>query len=358
MNLDKHFIEVFDVFTNDYKIIERSSNRGFRNNFLMNGFPNFMSNDKMSHNFFTEEDYLTNENMRFEELEQYEEKESQDTQNEAESDEKKENLKKERNDTIQREPQPKSKTQREQSTQSGFDTNQPFPSQPTPQAPVPEQPFAPTGFMPQPPQQPTGFMPQPPQQPTGFMPQPPQQPPRRFPTGPMPPTFPPGQQPFPPRQQPFPPRQQPFPPFQPRPIVPPASNRAFLLLTELYYELGNLQSLYSQIATYAPDVNASSQLNAYANEVFILRQAVFEIYRTLTGRILPPASGRYLSPILTGDYCTDLGITYNLASAITTILLQLIRIIDVNSINRQLAIISATINNQMNGLNNLMNVCI
>lgn len=72
MNLDKHFIEVFDVFTNDYKIIERSSNRGFRNNFLMNGFPNFMSNDKMSHNFFTEENYLTNENMRFEELEQYE----------------------------------------------------------------------------------------------------------------------------------------------------------------------------------------------------------------------------------------------------------------------------------------------
>ncbi|MDD4686311.1 MAG: hypothetical protein PHI76_03425 [Clostridia bacterium] len=344
MNLDRHFIEVFDVFTNDYKIVERSTNnRGFRNSFLLNE-SNFTNRNRvplhnLSDDFFTEDNYLTDENFQihFEESKQNEEsydskKDCEDTQNDVE-DKKKENLKKQRNDIIQREAQPKSKTQREQTTQTDFDSTQPFPIQPSLQRPIPEQPFAPTGSMPQPP-----AMPQPP-----VMPQP-QRPPQQIPTMPGRPVFPP--------------RQQPFPPFQPRPIVPPASNRAFLLLTELYYELGNLQSLYMQIATYAPDVNASSQLNAYANEVFILNQAVFEIYRTLTGRILPPTSNRYPTPILTGDYCTDLGIAYNLASSISTIILQLIRIIDVNNINRQLVIISATINNQMSGINNLMSVCL
>ena len=166
------------------------------------------------------------------------------------------------------------------------------------------------------------------------------------------------------QEQPQPPQQplpQPIPPkpplTPPRPQQPSVSKRVVGLVVEIYYELGNLRSLYNQLAGFAPRENDVTLLNSYANEVLVLQGAMNEIHKTLTGEILPPTSNLYLTPVLTGDYCTDLNTTYKFIVNLNSKVLRLIRIIDISSINRQLAIISATLNNQINVLNSLNNAC-
>ena len=344
MNLNKNFIEVFDIFTNDYKIIERKSNekKNSKKSFLFSNMPFFRRDKSNQYNI------LSNDNLNYineisetilpEEEVMPEQKQNiipeQGAQKNISEDKKikpkmpetsKEIDKSERTDQIKR-----TKTQKDEF----------MPDIPISQTPI--QPPFPTFPPPTPPS--TIPVPQPPS---------PIPPPARPPISPTPTPRPP-MQPTPPA--PRPPMQSTPPPRPPMPQ--PASNRAILLLTELYYDLGNLRILYLQVATYAPDINSANQLNTYANEIFILRQTILEIYRTLTGRTLPPTSNIYLTPFLTGDYCTDLGIIYNFTSSISTIILQLLRIIDINTINRQLTIILVTINNQMIGLNNLMNSCV
>lgn len=387
MNLNKNFIEVYDVLTNDYKIVERKSDdvKKQKKGFF---FGNMFKKDRASqeHNDIylesetdlidqmpkpmpeTETD-LTDQMPKqmpkakpMPETKMPEQKKEMPDMKEPET--KKEVPKKifepefkeyddydlhnkKSDDTIKRTDRPSVKAERDEA----FPTNQPT-------API-QQPFAPEQqpFMPSPTASQPPFMPSQPFQP--FQPEQPAFPGPFQPLPPQPrPPFPPSPRPpVPPRPRPPAPR----PPFVPTPPVfppfPPASNRAILLFTQLYYELGNLQILYLQLAGYAPDVNSASQLNGYANEVLILRQSVLQIYRTLTGRTLPATSSRFLPPVLTGDYCTDLGIVYSYANSISSNLLQLIRIVDINNINRQLSIILATMNNQIIGLNNLLTFC-
>lgn len=376
MNLNKNFIEVFDIFTNDYKIVERTSaeKKNPRKGFLFGNMSSFFRRDRANqihneglsntenHNFMDERaeaTLLEQETMPEQEMQESVPNHSVDkskqvpkSKNEMQNDsfQSEEPIQQidepERSDQIKRVERPK--VQREEPA-----SNAPI-FQPMPPSGFPTTPVAPT--MPVPTIQPVPTQP-------SFAPIPPFSPTQ--PTAPTQPPFAPVQPPFAPSPlptQPRPPFQPaPRPPFQPAPrppMFPPASNRAISLLTELYYNLGNLQILYLQLATYAPDINSANQLNTYANEVFILRQTVLEIYRTLTGRTLPPTSNRYLIPVLTGNYCTDLGTVYGFASSISALILQLLRIIDINTINRQLTIILATINNQLIGLNNLMNVCV
>lgn len=365
MNLNKNFIEVFDVFTNDYKIVERSitEKKNARKNFLFGNMSSFFKKSKT--NQINNEIFSDSENVDLvsevpKAVPQV--PESNPKVHKPQIPETKPDMPAEdcepcdnndiqlSSDKIKRAERPNVKVQREEPF-SPTPVLDPVPTFPMTSPPV-QQPFTPPSVnSPTTIQPPTSVRPP-------FAPVPPVQPP--FVPGPQPVPRPP--QPRPPFA-PFPPRPpvQPRPPFTPAPPIfppfPPASNRAILLLTQLYYDLGNLQFLYLQLASYTPDVNSASQLNTYANEVLILRQTVLEIYRTLTGRTLLPTSSRYLAPALTGDYCTDLGIVYNFASSISSVILQLLRIIDINTINRQLTIILATINNQLIGLNNLMSVC-
>ena len=173
----------------------------------------------------------------------------------------------------------------------------------------------------------------------------------------QPPNIPPLSRPRPP-ELPRPP--EPMRPQPPRPLPPPppAGNRTTRLVRELYYKLGNLELLYSQLSASAPSQEESTQLSSYANETLILQNAMAEIYRTLTGRAINIPNRDFPLPVLTGEYCPDLTTTYNYLSNISTEILRLIRIVDINSINRQLIIISTTITNQLNGLNNIISLCI
>ena len=199
------------------------------------------------------------------------------------------------------------------------------------------------------PQFPENQPPAPPQQNRPPLMQPPAPPQTNQPPRPTPPPQNPPQQNFP---RPEPPRPVPPPPPMPsRPSIP-AGNRAVRLTEEIYYGLGNLQNFYTQLAQTSP-VEYQNTFNSFANETIILRGAVAEIYRTLTGRTIPPFSPFYQQQTPSGDFCIDLRTAKNLLASLSNSVLNLIRLVDIDSINRQLIIISVTLNNQTNFLNSI-----
>lgn len=309
MSLNKDYIEVFDVYTNDYKLVEKpKENNNYnksvrsRNNYSLffrkpfsNRFCN-KTNGKVENALSISNNYENNNNKEENNKVYYKKEQEKQLNNLI-------------NPNSISDTQPP--VQEIQQPNNLVENN--FQEQPQPQ-------------LIQPPQQ----TPQQPKQNSS------QQPP---------------QQPLP---QPIPPK----PPLTPpRPQQPSVSKRVVDLVVEIYYELGNLRSLYNQLAGFAPRENDVTLLNSYANEVLVLQGAMNEIHKTLTGEILPPTSNLYLTPVLTGDYCTDLNTTYKFIVNLNSKVLRLIRIIDISSINRQLAIISATLNNQINVLNSLNNAC-
>ena len=334
MSLNKDYIEVFDVYTNDYKLVEKpKENNNYnksvrsRNNyslFFRKPFSNRFCNktNGKAENALSISNNYENNNNKEENNKVYYKKEQE----------------KQLNNLI--DPNSISDTQPpvQEIQQPNNLVENNFQEQPQPQLIQPPQ---------QTPQQPKQNSPQQPPQQT------PQQPKQNSPQ--QPPQQPPQQQP---PQQPLPQPIPPKPPLTPpRPQQPSVSKRVVDLVVEIYYELGILRSLYNQLAGFAPRENDVTLLNSYANEVLVLQGAMNEIHKTLTGKILPPTSNLYLTPVLTGDYCTDLNTTYKFIVNLNSKVLRLIRIIDISSINRQLAIISATLNNQINVLNSLNNAC-
>lgn len=159
-------------------------------------------------------------------------------------------------------------------------------------------------------------------------------------------------------QQPTPsqPSQPPRPTPPPRPNPPPplpSGSQAIRLSRDIYNDLDALVNAYRQLQDFAEaDTQTFENLES---QTLIMRATMGNIYRTLSGSPLPPLSGRRIE--LAENYCASLGIVADFIGDIIDKMIDLMVLINVSSIDRQLLILNATLSSQERTVTNLYNDC-
>lgn len=167
-------------------------------------------------------------------------------------------------------------------------------------------------------------------------------------------------QPSQPPQQPIQPVQQPSntitPPNRPaqRPQHMPAPNSSVTLARNAYNRLATLDSLYQTMAEKYPD--NTELFNDLANETAILQATMLTIYQTLSGNNFLPAQD-HNKPNISGNKCADLITIQNYLQNTIDTVIALQRSVNVQNIDRQLAIITATLFSQKSRLSSLQTSC-
>lgn len=196
------------------------------------------------------------------------------------------------------------------------------------------------------------MMPPPPPPPRPPVPPPPRPPmPPRPPVPPMPP----------PPRPPMPPPRPPFPPFIPVPIpFPPIrpfnNNRAIRLSASIYGQIKSLQDTYQRLIEMSGR-NGAEDLQKMLNELQILEISARNIYRVLSGSVIPPFTGTVYDP-LPRNYCTALRVTYNRVNNLYDDVLLLQRLVNIPNIDRQLIIMASVLQRQLSTFNRLLIDCI
>ena len=147
-----------------------------------------------------------------------------------------------------------------------------------------------------------------------------------------------------PPQQPMPPRPQPVPP----------ANTPVKLSRDAYNKLRILNSLYQNLANSDP--TNSEIYNSLAGETLVLQTTMLSIYQLLSGNNSVPMQNQIMPP-LTGNICTDLVTTNNYVQDIIDIVLSLQRSVNIQNVDRQLSIITATLLSQKSKLSTLQSTC-
>ncbi len=150
---------------------------------------------------------------------------------------------------------------------------------------------------------------------------------------------------------------RPVPPYPSRPSNPqpmPPANASVVLARNAYNKLVNLNTLYQNLAINSPE-NADL-FSDLASETSILQATLLSIYQTLSGNNFVPSHNQNV-PTLTGNLCQDLIISQNLLQNIIDTAISLQRSVSVQNIDRQLAIITATLLSQKNKLSSLQTTC-
>lgn len=130
----------------------------------------------------------------------------------------------------------------------------------------------------------------------------------------------------------------------------PESNSVVLLSRDAYNKSRILKTLYQNLALSIPQ--CEREFNELASEMTIIESTLLSIYQTLSGNNFAPE--QTLSPTqLTGNIQTDIDLAKSLLQDLTNDVLSLQRSVNVQNIDRQLAIISTTLVSQANRLNNL-----
>ena len=153
----------------------------------------------------------------------------------------------------------------------------------------------------------------------------------------------------PPPPRPLPPR--PTPP--PRPVPPPPANHAVRLSRDIYNDLDALVNAYSDLIEL--DDRDSQRLENLRSQTLIMRATMGNIYRTLSGNPLPPFENRKLK--LTDNYCASLKNVADFIDEIIDKMINLMRLVAIPAIDRQLLILNAALSSQQRALTNLYNDC-
>lgn len=163
---------------------------------------------------------------------------------------------------------------------------------------------------------------------------------------PMPQPNPSNPYPNPNRTEPTPTRPPSLPNPPSRPNLPGANN-PILISRNIYNKMKVLNSLYQTMAaTYTTQAEIFNDLSS---ELDILQPTMLSIYQSLSGNNFAPQQ-RESTPILTRNYCQDLIIIQNYLQEIIDLSIALQRLVNVQNINRQLAIINATLLSQKSKL--------
>ena len=151
----------------------------------------------------------------------------------------------------------------------------------------------------------------------------------------------------------FPPMRPNFPPMPPPPNMPPQFNYAVFLARNIYWQIVTLMDLYEQLILQNP-ANAP-MFNSMKSQLELLRITMLNIYRRLSGNNF--IFGRSEKIELSSNYCTALQETYDYLSNLNGNVFYLQRLVNINDIDRQLIIMLATLNTQLNNINNLIKNC-
>lgn len=161
------------------------------------------------------------------------------------------------------------------------------------------------------------------------------------------------EQPDPVQRPPQPNRPPPRPTPPPRPVPPPPANQAVRLSRDIYNDLDALVNAYSDLIEL--DDHGSQRLENLRSQTLIMRATMGNIYRTLSGNPLPPFENRKLK--LTDNYCASLKIVADFIDEIIDKMINLMRLVAIPAIDRQLLILNATLSSQQRALTNLYNDC-
>lgn len=144
------------------------------------------------------------------------------------------------------------------------------------------------------------------------------------------------------------------PPMSPRPPRPPVdSNPAVRVSRQIYNDLDMLVKAYRFLRQL--DNRNARTLENLESQARIMRSTMGNIFRTLSGRPLPPLRGRQLE--LDENYCASLKKVADFTNEISQRVLVLMRLVNISNIDRQLLIINVTLNSQNQILTNLYNDC-
>lgn len=134
------------------------------------------------------------------------------------------------------------------------------------------------------------------------------------------------------------------------PQTQPENNSVVLLSRDAYNKSRILKTLYQNLALSIPQ--CEREFNELASEMAVIESTLLSIYQTLSGNNFVPE--QTISPVeLTGNIQTDINSAKSLLQDLTNNVLSLQRSVNVQNIDRQLAIISTTLVSQANRLNNL-----
>ena len=152
-------------------------------------------------------------------------------------------------------------------------------------------------------------------------------------------------------------QQQPPPPDRPPrpdpPPPPPVTNPAANLSGEIYNDLDTLLLAYRDLQEYA-DVDKELFSN-FENQTLILRTTMGNIYRALSSNALPPLNKNRLK--LEENLCANYNKVANFAGDVSDKVVDLLGLVNISSIDRQLWIINATLISQERKLTKLYNNC-
>lgn len=143
---------------------------------------------------------------------------------------------------------------------------------------------------------------------------------------------------------------QPTPAQPPQPTQTPESNSAVVLSRDAYNKSRILKSLYQNLALSIPQ--CEKEFNELAQEMAVIESTLLSIYQSLSGNNYAPEQNQP-AVNLTGNIETDIGSAKTLLQDLTNDVLALQRVVNVPSIDRQLAIISTTLVSQANRLNSM-----
>lgn len=130
----------------------------------------------------------------------------------------------------------------------------------------------------------------------------------------------------------------------------PETNSVVILSRDAYNKSRILKTLYQNLALSIPQ--CEREFNELTSEMAVIESTLLSIYQTLSGNNFVPE--QTLSPVeLTGNIQTDIDSAKSLLQDLTNDVLSLQRSVNVQNIDRQLAIISTTLVSQANRLNNL-----
>ena len=157
-------------------------------------------------------------------------------------------------------------------------------------------------------------------------------------------------------KQPMRPPRPIFPPWRPPspPAPPPRPNPAVRLSREIYQNLDVLIRVYRDLQRY--DGADVEEIRALENQTLIMRATMGNIYRTLSGNTLLPPSIDSLN--LDENYCVALSQTRDLVDEISNDMLNLMRLVSISSVDRQLLILNATLSSNERTLERLRADCV
>lgn len=120
---------------------------------------------------------------------------------------------------------------------------------------------------------------------------------------------------------------------------------------QTYFDMLTMIEIYNQLIRIAPNENARQTLQTLNNEMRILSITMLNIYRQLSANIVTPRPPRFVP--IGSNFCRGLNIAINQLDIILFDLIRLTRLVNIQSINRQLFIMITVTQNQTTTLNRM-----